>query len=191
MFGRTLAHQKRLQLWLFSGSVFFDGAEVVLVNIWQNGFTLFFMDGLSIIPLCFSYYLSFILNLFPSSFSFIRTLYFLFFHSSLSSLSSFPLLPLASPALCSHRWLLPCLAQPPTPAAATGAPAAACAHRRRSGTRCRMRSPLSLGLAWRQNWQAVAELRSEPTEPHMAPAPPNCSRERDLGAPTPEPLQEH
>jgi len=97
-----------------------------LINVWQNSFTLFFMDGLkkemSIIPLCFFYYLSFPLILFPSYISFIISLYFLFFPSSLSSLSSSSfLLPSASPALCSRHRLL----------AAALPRAATCARRRR------------------------------------------------------------
>jgi hypothetical protein len=31
--------QKRLRLWLLRWSGFFDGAEAVLKNVWQNGFT--------------------------------------------------------------------------------------------------------------------------------------------------------
>ena len=96
--------------------------------------------------------------MFPSYFSFILSLYFLFFPSSLSSLSSSSfLLPSASPALCSrHRLLAAALPRaatcarrrrwgsyrrmhPPTP---LGDPRATCVRRHRSGSHRRMRPPI-------------------------------------------------
>jgi hypothetical protein len=129
LFGRAPVLQKQLRLWLLWRSGFSDGAEAVLENVWQNGFTYWIEVVKS--PNCpflfFVFFLFypflFFLFLFPFLFS-IRS--FLSIHAPLHSLSV-PLLPhglcrhLASVGAAPHLHLASAGAPPHLPLASVGA----------------------------------------------------------------------